>query len=179
MSKPTAKLTPRQAEFVRHYRECLNATEAARRAGYSPRSANVTASRLLSWYPHIREAIGQSLERPEKAWRNSNKQSVYLIREQYGAVKIGIAVSPLARLSHLQTSSPYALELIHHFRPDNAAEVEAQLHKRFASVRLSGEWFRLSEQQIADIVSKYPAKGGRACHSRENKRPLFASTLST
>lgn len=41
-------LTDKQAAFVREYLVDLNATQAAIRSGYAPRSAEVTGSRLLS-----------------------------------------------------------------------------------------------------------------------------------
>lgn len=40
--------TDRRRAFVEHYCQCWNATEAARRAGYSPKTAQEQASRLLS-----------------------------------------------------------------------------------------------------------------------------------
>lgn len=42
------KLTPKQARFVSEYRQDLNATQAAIRAGYSPRTANEQGARLLA-----------------------------------------------------------------------------------------------------------------------------------
>ncbi len=42
------KLTPKQEAFVREYLVDLNATQAAIRAGYSPKTAQEQASRLLS-----------------------------------------------------------------------------------------------------------------------------------
>ena len=45
---PTDLLTPRQAAFVREYLVDLNATAAARRAGYSEATANREGARLLS-----------------------------------------------------------------------------------------------------------------------------------
>ena len=42
------KLTPKQEAFVREYLVDLNATRAAIRAGYSPKTAREQASRLLS-----------------------------------------------------------------------------------------------------------------------------------
>lgn len=42
------KLTPKQEAFVREYLVDLNATQAAIRAGYSPKTAREQASRLLS-----------------------------------------------------------------------------------------------------------------------------------
>lgn len=43
-----AKLTPRQRAFVEAYLVSLNAADAARQAGYSPKTANREGSRLLS-----------------------------------------------------------------------------------------------------------------------------------
>lgn len=43
----TNKLTPRQARFVEEYLVDLNASAAARRAGYAPKNADVAGPRLL------------------------------------------------------------------------------------------------------------------------------------
>ncbi|MBN9093893.1 MAG: terminase small subunit [Pandoraea pnomenusa] len=43
-----AGLTPKQEQFAREYLVDLNATQAAIRAGYSPRTANEQGSRLLA-----------------------------------------------------------------------------------------------------------------------------------
>lgn len=43
-----AKLTPKQQKFVDEWLIDMNATAAAIRAGYSPRSADVTGARLLA-----------------------------------------------------------------------------------------------------------------------------------
>jgi phage terminase small subunit len=43
-----SKLTPKQARFVEEYLIDLNATQAARRAGYSARTANEQGCRLLA-----------------------------------------------------------------------------------------------------------------------------------
>lgn len=42
------QLTARQSAFIDHYLTCWNATESARRAGYSERTANEQGSRLLA-----------------------------------------------------------------------------------------------------------------------------------
>ncbi len=46
MGRPT-KLTPKQEKFVAEYLLCLNATQAAIRAGYSKKGAEVQGSNLL------------------------------------------------------------------------------------------------------------------------------------
>ena len=44
----SGKLTPKQQRFVQEYQVDCNATQAAIRAGYSPKSASVQGSRLLA-----------------------------------------------------------------------------------------------------------------------------------
>jgi phage terminase small subunit len=54
-----SKLTPKQARFVAEYLIDLNATQAAIRAGYSSRTANEQASRLLA-KASISEVLGMA-----------------------------------------------------------------------------------------------------------------------
>lgn len=56
------KLTPKQRAFVQEYLVDLNATQAAIRAGYSPKTANVTACETLT-KPYVAEAIRQALDK--------------------------------------------------------------------------------------------------------------------
>lgn len=54
------KLTPKQADFVSHYLDCLNAAEAARRAGYSEKTARQQGQRLLT-NVDIAAAVSQAM----------------------------------------------------------------------------------------------------------------------
>src|ERR1700740_973734 len=58
-------LTPKQAQFVREYLTDLNATQAAMRAGYSARTAEVQGCRLLS-NVKIAEAVQFAMEARSK-----------------------------------------------------------------------------------------------------------------
>lgn len=61
-------LTPKQATFVREYLIDLNGTQAAVRAGYSPRTANEQAARLLahaSVKATVQAAMAKRSERTE------------------------------------------------------------------------------------------------------------------
>lgn len=53
--------SPKQRAFVEHYLQCWNASEAARRAGYSPRTAGSQGHALLK-KPEIQAAIEARLE---------------------------------------------------------------------------------------------------------------------
>lgn len=72
------------------------------------------------------------------------KGLVYVIGmvEDAKAVKIGFANDVHGRRSTLQTSSPYALEVLVAMKGAKADERE--LHRRFATDRIRGEWFRRS-----------------------------------
>lgn len=64
MGKPR-KLTAKQAAFVREYLKDSNATEAAKRAGYSAKSAPQLGYQLLQ-VPSVREALAVKVERIEE-----------------------------------------------------------------------------------------------------------------
>jgi len=54
-------MTPRQARFVEEYLIDLNATQAAVRAGYSPKSANSHGPRLLR-RPKVKAALDRAMK---------------------------------------------------------------------------------------------------------------------
>ena len=84
--------------------------------------------------------------------QSQKADQVYLIQMGEDDVyKIGISNAPGKRLRSLNTSSPFDLRLVHQFVADPAEEAEAQLHRRFATHQMSGEWFRLTSEQVADI----------------------------
>lgn len=63
---PPAKLNPKQERFVAEYPIDLNATQAAIRAGYSPKTAHVQGCNLLK-HPKVSLAIQERLkDRVEK-----------------------------------------------------------------------------------------------------------------
>ena len=66
---------------------------------------------------------------------------IYFILSPDNFVKIGRAANPKARLKSLQTGSSSPLELIKVI-PNHSGHLETELHKKFASLRQRGEWFR-------------------------------------
>ena len=57
-----AKLTPKQKKFIEEYLIDLNGTQAAIRAGYSPRTARSTAAESLA-KPNIHEALQKAMKK--------------------------------------------------------------------------------------------------------------------
>ena len=70
-------LTPKQAEFVRQYLVDRNGKQAAIRAGYSEKGAEVQASKLLR-IPKVAEAVGEATA---KAATKAEVELVEVLRE--------------------------------------------------------------------------------------------------
>lgn len=82
-----------------------------------------------------------------------SKASVYLIGDRAaGVYKIGVAINPKQRLKQLKSGSSYKLSVIAAGLQFDAFNLEKQLHREFNAHRLHGEWFALSDEQVADIV---------------------------
>lgn len=63
-SRDKPKLKERQQRFVDYYIQSDNGAESARKAGYAPNSARVTAAQLLA-NPNVQEAIRERLKQLE------------------------------------------------------------------------------------------------------------------
>lgn len=75
------------------------------------------------------------------------EQFVYFVTVEYPnfPVKIGISQSSKMRLSALQTALPYAVKLLAMVRaPDH--RFEHRLHRKFAHIKLRGEWFERTDE---------------------------------
>lgn len=66
-------------------------------------------------------------------------------------VKIGKAVDVNARIKILQTGCPAPISVVAWF--DNAGHREGDLHKRLSHLRVSGEWFRNTEE-VAEVIKE-------------------------
>jgi hypothetical protein len=79
-------------------------------------------------------------------------KAVYFIRSMspVGEIKIGYSNNPQGRLQLLQTGNPYPLEVLATI-PGEGRRKERELHERFATSRLSGEWFEPTADLLAYI----------------------------
>lgn len=81
-------------------------------------------------------------------------------REHPELVKVGIAASPNGRVSKLQITSPLTLVLLTKREAccrSQARLTEQAIHHRFSSNHVHTEWFRLSPEQIAQLVADVEA----------------------
>lgn len=69
-------------------------------------------------------------------------------------IKIGYteSITPLSRFESLKTHAPYGAEIVGFFSCNNPAKKEAELHVKYASKRLSGEWFEISRETAENEI---------------------------
>ena len=72
-------LTPKNGRFVKEYLVDLNGTQAAIRAGYSPKTANEQAARLLA-NVSVRKVIDEGEERKAKVFIYRKFKNSFLVR---------------------------------------------------------------------------------------------------
>lgn len=95
--------------------------------------------------PRIAEVSRSAMTRYAKSFTNI----YFVICKATGAVKIGRADNVKNRLSSLQISTPNELAVLGYFRAP--AVFEGVLHTIFASSRLRGEWFSITDD-LLDLV---------------------------
>ncbi len=88
------------------------------------------------------------------ATNQGREEYVYVIGEEGGDhVKIGKSVKPKQRLKSLSTGTPRELELVTKAEVENASEVEQTLHQKYDEYRVTGEWFKASDDIRMEIVN--------------------------
>jgi hypothetical protein len=103
----------------------------------------------------------EAKERTVYAWRRKLTRLGFIISEIPGQVyvisipdghyKIGVSNNAKERIATIQTSLPYTVSVHLVFDTDNCYEVERKLHQCFASKHVRGEWFRLTDTDLAYI----------------------------
>lgn len=75
---------------------------------------------------------------------------VYLLSAPHDLTlfKIGRTSNPQNRLRTFNIKLPFAVEYICTIKTDDMYALESTLHRKFASKRLDGEWFRLTSEDV-------------------------------
>lgn len=88
----------------------------------------------------------------------NNKGCVYFFRHiGLTPVKIGFSTneSPIHRFSQFKTYAPYGSEIVGFIMTDTPYDIERSLHEKYASCRLNGEWFEMSDEQVKREIDFY------------------------
>lgn len=78
---------------------------------------------------------------------------VYLMESDIGLYKIGHSVRPKDRLNKLRAQSPINIKLLHTIKYADRFAAELMWHKRFASKRVKGEWFKLDADDVKSFTT--------------------------
>ena len=76
---------------------------------------------------------------------------VYLLRSSHG-YKIGKSSSPKSRIASLRTASPFPLHVEAVIYAQYMDALEKALHERFYDKKIRGEWYALTEADVAFII---------------------------
>lgn len=67
-------------------------------------------------------------------------------------VKVGIARNVKIRLSNIQSSTPYQVQLVKSFYHPYARKREHEIHTLFMDYHVRGEWFKITEDKLAELL---------------------------
>jgi hypothetical protein len=80
---------------------------------------------------------------------------VYVLRGTDSHYKIGLTSDPISRLKTFTVKLPFKVSYELVIPTEDMAGLEKELHTRFESKRVEGEWFALTDQDVNDIRSGY------------------------
>jgi hypothetical protein len=89
-------------------------------------------------------------ERSPRSQRASRPGVIYLAKGD-GSYKIGRSSSIASREHELTTKLPFSVQIVHTIRAKDNVTVERFWHERFARRNVRGEWFSLSESEVAEF----------------------------
>ncbi len=103
--------------------------------------------------PKVQELV--SLTQRITKQRKAQPGYVYVLQSETGHYKIGRARDPISRQKTFGVKLPFRVNYEIVIEADNYVELERDLHDRFAYCRLDGEWFNLTEGDIADLRREF------------------------
>lgn len=98
------------------------------------------------------------------------KEFIYVTKADFG-YKIGMTTRPKKRPLQVAGNCPIKLEVVVLLEVDDMRKAESQLHLHFASKHLRGEWFALTEEDIA-FVRGYPKSFDSLPQSDDDEVPF-------
>ncbi|MEM6280562.1 MAG: GIY-YIG nuclease family protein [Chloroflexota bacterium] len=171
MAVPWARLVARVLEFSCYvnYEEGMNTLYEIKRGQPEVMDRFLSESSRLLEYQDALEGFGIPWEQitrcrnvlltteiPERKKRKpqpAREGYVYLLQSDSGHWKIGRALDPENRLQTFTVKLPFEVEYKHLIPCKDYIAAEKDLHKRYAHRRTDGEWFALTEEDVAAICN--------------------------
>ena len=137
-----AKLTEKQQRFVEEYLIDLNATQAAIRAGYSAKTADVQGSRMLG-NAKVQQAVAEAMAARSKR-TGVNQDRVVLELAKLAFVKMTDVVDSQGRIKNTATDDDLScIESIKYKESDNefggSVEREVKISSKLKALELLGK----------------------------------------
>lgn len=76
------------------------------------------------------------------------------VLECNGFIKIGVTENVTLRVATLQTGNPYPIELLCKWHTSDPYDEERFWHNHLKQYRVRGEWFKLPDEIVADMIIK-------------------------
>ena len=91
----------------------------------------------------------------------TENQKLYLLKNEIGMYKIGISEDPFARTNTLANASGIDIRVVAVWDTGSVAShaVETDLHRRFKTLRMRGEWFDLGKDGFKRVSSSLEESG--------------------
>ena len=80
------------------------------------------------------------------------KGFVYLLQADNGFIKIGRTINVKNRMRMLSVQLPYKTKILGVIETDDCVGLEEKLHLEYKDKRVNGEWFRLTKDEIAELM---------------------------
>lgn len=131
-------------------------SQAAQDAPFTERSAAQDGNKVGT---ETLADTGDWLENARReAQRYDRRGTIYFVGYANGPIKIGFTSNLDYRIESLQTACPYDLVVL--ATVEGTMGLEAELHARFRSHRLRGEWFARHPEILAEIARQQTAQCG-------------------
>lgn len=132
-------ITAQRRLFIEEYIKCRVGAEAARRAGYAPNSANVTASQLLAM-PEIQEEIQSILNEKVMEFNEAVGRLADIARgSMEDFVSFNVAPYPEAILDLDKARERGVLHLIKKLKYDKDGQPEIELYSSADALKIIAE----------------------------------------
>jgi hypothetical protein len=109
----------------------------------------VLDSRLAQ--PEQRREAMQALDLAREFQEKKRRPGFVYILKGGPYYKIGCTTSLDRRIKQISPALPFEVDLAHAIETEDMYQTEAYLHDRYASKRQNGEWFLLTDKDVADI----------------------------
>ena len=98
--------------------------------------------------------VSAVVARKEKQRKGKGNGYLYIVKcGDFDYYKIGVSKAAVGgRLSNLQSGCPFPLKMIDVFYCTHYSQLEHELHQKYRSKNISGEWYELTDKELAEIT---------------------------